>query len=81
MCTYNISIDDALMERVRPAFADNTAIRAWMQSQVEILLLQMVGNMERTPNQEVSITQQLRGIAKAPADFDYKKELANRYFE
>jgi hypothetical protein len=80
MCTYNISIDDALMERVRPAFADNTAIGKWMQSQVEILLLQMVGNMEQ-PRQETSITQQLRGIAKAPADFDYKKELANRYFE
>ena len=69
------------MERVRPAFADNTAIRAWMQSQVEILLLQMAGNMEKAPLQEVSITEQLRGIAKAPADFDYKKELSNRYFK
>ena len=27
----------------------------------------------------VKISQRLRGIAHAPADFDYKQELANRF--
>ena len=30
-------------------------------------------------HQEISIAQQLHGIAKAPIDFDYKSEIANRY--
>ena len=37
MCTYKISIDDALLERVRPAFTDNVEIGTWMQSQIESL--------------------------------------------
>lgn len=41
MCTYKISIDDALLERVRPAFADNVEIGTWMQSQIESLLQQI----------------------------------------
>jgi len=41
MCTYKISIDDALLERVRPAFADNVEIGSWMQAQIEALLQQM----------------------------------------
>ena len=79
MCTYNISIDDTLMERVRPAFADNAAIRAWMQSQVEILLWQMVADKTEKTAPTMKLSQRLRGIAHAPADFDYKEELANRY--
>ena len=28
MCTFKVSIDDALLERVRPAFADNVEVPA-----------------------------------------------------
>lgn len=79
MCTYNISIDDALMERVRPAFADNAAIKDWMQSQVEVLLLQIVSENAKKKDAQMRLSQRLRGIAHAPMGFDYKKELANRY--
>ena len=29
----------------------------------------------------VKLSQRLRGIAHAPADFDYKQELANRFYD
>lgn len=45
MCTYKISIDDALLERVRPAFADNEEIGSWMQSQIEMILGQLAQDM------------------------------------
>jgi hypothetical protein len=78
MCTYNISVEDALMERVRPAFVDNEAINRWMQVQIVDLLQQMAIGLEQgTPKTRLS--QRLRGIAaKAPKDFDYKKELETR---
>ena len=45
MCTYKITIDDALLERVRPAFADNEEIGSWMQSQIEMILGQLAQDM------------------------------------
>ena len=39
MCTFNITLDDALLERVRPAFASEDALREWMTGKIETLLL------------------------------------------
>lgn len=79
MCNYNISIEDALLDRVRPAFADNDAIGRWMQSQIVGLLQQMANGMSHEiPRTKLS--ECLRGIASnAPKDFDYKKELESRF--
>jgi len=79
MCTYNISVDDELMERVRPAFADSTDIGYWMQRQIELLLQQMASDLGKQ-RQVQPLSQRLRGIAAhAPKDFDYKQELEKRF--
>lgn len=79
MCIYNISIDDALMERVRPAFEDSDAVSHWMQAQIVGLLQQMADGMQQRQNKQ-TLSSRLRGIAAhAPKDFDYKKELESRY--
>lgn len=39
MCSYNITLSDTLMEKVRPAFADDKALEQWLQQQMEELLL------------------------------------------
>lgn len=79
MCTYKISIDDSLAEQVRSLFSNEAEISLWMQSQLEILLLQINNNRKPQNQNNESITHKLRGIAKAPDDFDYKQELANRF--
>lgn len=35
MCTLNITLNDALMERIRPSFASQQAILAYAQKQLE----------------------------------------------
>ena len=40
MCTYNIEIEDSIVSRIRPAFKDDSAIKAWMQEQVVMLMMQ-----------------------------------------
>lgn len=40
MCTYNISLSDAAVDRIRPAFKDDAAVQAWLQKQLEILVMQ-----------------------------------------
>ncbi len=79
MCTYRITIDDSLLNQVRSAFTDEAEINSWMQTQLEILLLQIAERMKPKKNDKESITDSLRGIAKAPEGFDYKEELADRY--
>ena len=81
MCTYKISLDDALVAKVKPAFGDNAEIGNWIQSQVELLLLQVASTMESPKPSKMRLSQRLRGIAHVPADFNYKQELANRYVE
>jgi hypothetical protein len=39
----------------------------------------MVAEMPSKGASLVKLSQRLRGIAHAPADFDYKQELANRF--
>jgi hypothetical protein len=78
MCTYSISVDDTILERVKPVLPDDKAVEAWMQSQVDILLLQLAETLSHQSKAQVSLSSRLRGIAQAPRDFDYKQELANR---
>ena len=47
MCRYNISIDDAVMEEMRPAIADGMDECAWVQLQVEMLFSQMAASRRR----------------------------------
>ena len=79
MCTYNISINDSVMESVRPAFASEEALSQWMQHQIELMLIQYAARLKRTDNDKRTVSSRLRGIVNAPKDFDYKQELANRY--
>ena len=76
MCRYNIAIDDSVMERVRPSITKGMEEAAWVQLQVEKLFSQMA---VRTKAPKKSLSQRLRGIGHAPEDFDYKKELQERF--
>jgi len=79
MCTYNISISDAVIEDVRPAFADDDSLSRWLQQQMELLLIQYATSLKRKKSEGKSLSSRLRGIATTPKDFDYKEELENRY--
>lgn len=41
MCSYNITLSDTLVEKVRPSFADDNALQLWLQQQMEELLLNL----------------------------------------
>jgi len=79
MCTYNVRIDDAIMEKVRPSIAVGMDETAWVQLQVEMLFAQMADEAKNQSDKKLTLSQRLRGIGKAPEDFDYKKELEGRF--
>ena len=41
MCTYNITVNDTLIEQARPVIGADTDIAQWMQRQVETLLIRI----------------------------------------
>lgn len=78
MCRYNIAIDDALMEQVRPAIGVGVEEAAWVQLQVESLFRKLAVKA-RSRKKQGMLSQRLRGIGTAPDGFDYKKELVTRF--
>ena len=79
MCTYTLKIDDKLVSRVKPAFKNEKAFQKWLQSQVEVLFIQYSTNIDKKGKTQKKLSERLRGIGIAPQDFDYKKELLNRF--
>ena len=63
MCTYSISVDDTVLERVKPVLPDDKAVEAWMQSQMDILLLQLAESQTCKMQTEDSINSYSRRIA------------------
>ncbi len=79
MCTYSLSVNDTLMEAIRPAFSDEKAFEQWLQRQMDMIIVEFVAKQKTSIKRKQPLSQRLRGIAVAPNDFDYKEELANRY--
>jgi len=79
MCKFSIAIDDALMEEVRPTIAEGIEESVWVQMQVQALFAKMAENARNKQKNDLRLSQRLRGIGHAPKDFDYKKELENRF--
>lgn len=79
MCRYNIAIDDTLMEEVRPTITEGMEESAWVQMQVQNLFAKMAENARNKKKNDLRLSQKLRGIGHAPKDYDYKKELENRF--
>ena len=40
MCMYKLSLNDELVQRTRKSFASDTDMTAWLQRQVEFLLME-----------------------------------------
>jgi len=78
MCKYNITIDDALMEEVRPSIGNGVDEVAWVQLQVEALFKKLAAKA-KSQKKHVMLSQRLRGIGTAPEGFNYKKELEGRF--
>lgn len=77
MCTYSISVDDTILERVKPALPDDKAVEAWMQSQIDILLLQLAESQTRKMQTEDSINSYSRRIANIHRLLRQEQELIN----
>ena len=42
MCTYNITLNDSLIAKVRPAFADDESLHQWLQKRLTAYAQQLI---------------------------------------
>lgn len=80
MCTYNLTFNDALLERAKHSFPTQAAITTWMEQQIERMLRQIsVDEAEDCkPLRKLDISDKIRALSAVPAslsDEDYKDEL------
>ena len=79
MCTYSISVDDSILEKVKSALLDDKAVEAWMQSQIDILLLQLAESQTRKTQTEDSIYSYSRRIANIHKPLRQEQEFTRTY--
>ncbi len=82
MCTFNLSFDDALVERARQLFDTNDAFSGWVHTQIENLLRQLSvdGGKSSNRKRKIVVCDEIMALSDVPTaknDFDYKDELEN----
>ena len=70
MCTYNISIDDAVMEKVRPSITKGMSEATWVQLQVEMLFSQLAMPRSAARFDDNYMSNLIRQSASAWKDVD-----------
>lgn len=74
MCTYSISVEDDVLEKIRPVLPNNEAVEAWMQSQMDILLSQLAESLTHKPKAQDDMASHARRIANIRKSFNQKQE-------
>ena len=68
MCRYNIAIDDALMEEVKPHIGRDVAVQSWLEELLRNALLSYVAQFADAgvSNQDKNIVEQLKSLENDP---------------
>lgn len=68
MCRYNIAIDDALMEEVRPHIDRDVAVQAWLEELLRKALLNYADQFadSSVSNHGKTIVEQLKSLENDP---------------
>ena len=72
-------INESSRSIIRPTITEGMEEGAWVQLQVQTLFAKMAEDARNKKKNSLRLSQRLRGIGHAPKDFDYKKELEERF--
>lgn len=71
MCSYNITLDDALVKRAKPSFADDNALKVWLQQQIEWLLIEQIeAQIGIMPPCQYTEEEAMQRVIQATAEVD-----------
>lgn len=83
MCTYNVRIDDALMEEVRSHFTGEEAVQNWLEQQVNVIVAEFARRyhpqQQRDSWSDYKLSKEIEMLAprvRKPVYGDYEAELS-----
>ena len=69
MCSYNITLDDTLVQKAKPSFADDKALKKWLQQQIEWLLIEQIeAQSGATPPYQYTEEEAIQRVIQATAE-------------
>ena len=69
MCRYNLSFNDAVVDEVRPHFADEESLRLWMQVQMEHLMKEYAAQFKKPSLDGEQLLSRLKSLGDTPDGF------------
>lgn len=73
MCTFNIALDDQLVNTARLSFLNMEEMTAWMEDQITVLLRNHTSSSEELPIRKTRKHDALMGIISMDSEKDYKR--------
>ena len=74
MCTYSFTLNDKLLDAVRPSFQSEESMKAWMQEQLTVLLQTYSSNIAVVNDRSTHKHDALMGVLAGASEFDCKRE-------
>ena len=78
MCMYNLSLDEELVQRTRRSFANETDMTAWLQRQVEALLIEYNTTQQTVRSKAREAVEVMRNISEQNGNSEMTLEDINR---
>ena len=90
MCAYTFTFDDKLIDSIRPRFANETAMKNWLQKEMELILIYHADTPNKQSKKEIldkimALKHDKDGLFKLPYILPPSKytdeELIDEYLE
>ena len=78
MCMYNLALNDELVRRTRQSFANDTDMTAWLQRQVEALLIEHNTTQQTIRRKAREAVEIMRNISEQNGNSEMTLEDINR---
>ena len=72
MCTYNVKIEDSVVERVKPHFSDDDAMKVWIEKVLEKAMEEFAEKSETKMTKDMVsqiLIQKLEALKEDPEGF------------
>lgn len=78
MCMYNIALRDDLLRQTRQSFADDKKMNAWLQDQVEILLINYNAQQAAIRQKARAAVETMRNLSEQNGNAEMSLDDINR---
>lgn len=69
MCRFNLSLNDTIVEDMRPHFDGEKALESWMVEQLEYVMLEYMAQFRKSVVDNDRLLQRLQALDNSPEGF------------